>query len=171
MCKAFHRLHVHTLYNSSPETYVLLFDNAGPDSCCTKRSSHIQVWYPPLSVFTRNVHISVNFSLPPSTCCSLTTMFQILAVPSARCTYPHIHVWYLQQPRFERKRADRPTDKPTDYTITLRCACAARVTGVVLFFVCVCVCVYDYSRTIYRLRGDTNSFSATKARKLMWRFC
>ena len=26
---------------------------------------HIHVWYPPLSAFTRNVHISVNFSLPP----------------------------------------------------------------------------------------------------------
>ena len=41
-------------------------------------------------------------------------------MPSARCTYQHIHVWYLQQPRFERKRADRPTNRRT--TITLRCA-------------------------------------------------
>ena len=40
--------------------------------------------------------------------------FQTLAVPSARCTYPHINVWYLQQPWFERKRGYRETDRPTD---------------------------------------------------------
>ena len=34
---------------------------------------------------------------------------------SARCTYPHIHLWYLQQPRFERKRGNRHTERPTDY--------------------------------------------------------
>ena len=50
-------------------------------------------------------------------------LLQSLAVPSACCTYPHIHVWYLQQPRFERKRAekqthritDQLTERPTDY--------------------------------------------------------
>ena len=55
--------------------------------------------------------------------------------------------------------------------INPRRACAARVTVVVL---CVCVCV---STTILglqatrRLMSDTNSFSATRARKIMWQFC
>ena len=52
--------------------------------------------------------------------CSLTTTFQTLAVPSARCTYPHIHVWYLQYPPFERKRADKQTHKPTYLPSTYR---------------------------------------------------
>ena len=57
--------------------------------------------------------------------------------------------------------------------INPRRACAARVTVIVLC-VCVCVCV---STTILglqatmRLMSDTNSFSATRARKIMWRFC
>ena len=61
-----------------------------------------------------------------------------------------------------------------------RRACAARVTVVVLcvclsvcLFVCLFVCL---SATILvlqatrRLMDDTNSFSATRARKRMWRF-
>ena len=59
--------------------------------------------------------------------------------------------------------------------INPRRACAARVTVVVLC-VCVsaCVCV---STTILglqatrRLMSDTNRFSATRAGKIMWRFC
>ena len=56
---------------------------------------------------------------------------------------------------------------------------AARVTVVVLcvcLFVCLFVCLRLFSH--YRLRqptrwlmSDTNSFSATRARKIMWRFC
>ena len=71
------------------------------------------------------------------TCCSWTTPLHTLAVPSARCTYPHIRVWYLQQPRFERTCGNRDTNRPTDrptygptdrptnrpITTTLRCAC------------------------------------------------
>ena len=67
---------------------------------------------------------------------------------------------------------------PQDYTalevlddiINPRRACAARVTVVVLC-VCVSVCV---STTILglqatrRLMSDTNSFSATRERKIMW---
>ena len=54
-----------------------------------------------------------------------------------------------------------------------RRACVARVTVVVLC-VRVCVCV---STTILALQAtrqlmrDTNSFIATRARKLTWRFC
>ena len=57
--------------------------------------------------------------------------------------------------------------------INPRRACAARVTVVVLC-VCVSVCV---STTILaplatrRLMSDTNRFSATRAGKIMWRFC
>ena len=49
--------------------------------------------------------------------------------------------------------------------INPRRACAARVTVVVL-----CVCV---STTILALQAmsDNNSFSATRARKIMWQFC
>ena len=56
-----------------------------------------------------------------------------------------------------------------------RRACAARVTVVVLC-VCLSVCL-SVSTTILglqatrRLMSDTNSFSATRARKIMWRFC
>ena len=56
--------------------------------------------------------------------------------------------------------------------INPRRACAARVTVVVLC-VCLSVCL---STTILalqattRLMSDTNSFSATRARKIMWRF-
>ena len=96
------------LYNCCPETYILLFDNAAPDSYCAKRSSYL-----PTSTF--RIHLSqLNEKCTLYICCTLTTPLQTLAVPSARCTYPHIHVWYLPQSRFERKRADRPTDKPTD---------------------------------------------------------
>ena len=59
--------------------------------------------------------------------------------------------------------------------INPRRSCAARVTVVVLCVcVCVCVCV---STTILglqatrRLMSDTNSFSATRARKTTWRIC
>ena len=61
--------------------------------------------------------------------------------------------------------------------INPRRACAARVTVVVLCVcpsVCLSVCL---STTILglqatrRLMSDTNIFSATRARKLNWRFC
>ena len=71
--------------------------------------------------------------------------YSTLAVPSARCTYPYIHVWYLQQPPFERKRANkqthkptylptyRPTDRPTDYNNpSLR----MRTRGLIIYTVC-----------------------------------
>ena len=59
------------------------------------------------------------------------------------------------------------------YLVNPRRACAARVT-VVALCVCLSVCV---SATILglqatrRLMSDTNSFSATRAGKIMWRFC
>ena len=56
-----------------------------------------------------------------------------------------------------------------------RCACTAKVTVVVLCLsVCLSVCL---STTILALQAtrwlmsDTNGFSATRARKMMWRFC
>ena len=52
-------------------------------------------------------------------------------------------------------------------------ACAARVTVVVLcvcLFVCLSTTILALQAT-RRLLSDTNSFSATRARKLMWRFC
>ena len=49
-------------------------------------------------------------------------------MPSARCTYPHIHVWYLQQPRFERKRGNRYTHTHTHTHIYLFIY-SAKVTG------------------------------------------
>ena len=50
-----------------------------------------------------------------------------------------------------------------------RRACAARVTVVVL---CVCVSTTILGlQATRRLMSDTNSFSATRARKIMWRFC
>jgi len=63
--------------------------------------------------------------------------------------------------------------------INPRRACAARVT---VLGVCVCVCVFVcvsvcLSPLILSLQGpsrlisDTNDSSATRARKLMWRFC
>ena len=57
--------------------------------------------------------------------------------------------------------------------INPRCACAARVTVVVLC-VCLSVCL---STTILglqatrRLMSDTNIFSATRVRNTNWRFC
>ena len=57
MCKEVHRfLLMHTLYNSSLETYILLFDNAAPDSSCAKRSSHL-LKYPRLVSTTLRFHI------------------------------------------------------------------------------------------------------------------
>ena len=65
----------------------------------------------------------------------------------------------------------------SQFIINPRRACAARVTVVVLCVcvsVCLCVCV---STTILglqatrRLMSDTNRFSATRAGKIMWRFC
>ena len=56
---------------------------------------------------------------------------------------------------------------------------AARVTVVVLcvcLSVCLSVCLFLLSATILvlqatrRLMNDTDSFSATRARKIMWRF-
>ena len=56
-----------------------------------------------------------------------------------------------------------------------RRACAARVTVVVLCVcVSVCVCVSTTilgPRATMRLMSDTNRFSATRAGKIMWRFC
>ena len=57
------------------------------------------------------------------------------------------------------------------HIINPRCACAARVTVVVLC-VCVCVCTTILGlQATRRLMDDTNSFSATRARNIMWRFC
>ena len=56
-------------------------------------------------------------------------------------------------------------------------ACAARVTVVVLcvcLSVCVSVCLSTTILTLQatrQLMSDTKSFSATRARKVMWRFC
>ena len=50
------------------------------------------------------------------------------------------------------------------YTVVVLCVCVSRS---------VCLFVSDYSRTTgyrRRLMSDTNSFSATRARKRMWRF-
>ena len=58
------------------------------------------------------------------------------------------------------------------YIINPRRACAARVTVVVLC-VCLFVCLSETILALQatrRLMSDTNSFSATRARKLMWRF-
>ena len=61
------------------------------------------------------------------------------------------------------------------FIINPRRACAARVTVVVLCFcVSVCVCVSTTilaPRATRRLMSDTNRFSATRAGKIMWRFC
>ena len=56
--------------------------------------------------------------------------------------------------------------------INPRRACAARVTVVVLS-VCLSVCAHSILglQATRRLMSDTNSFSATRERKIMWRFC
>ena len=57
--------------------------------------------------------------------------------------------------------------------INPRRACAARVIVVVLC-VCLSVCLSTTMlalQTTRRLMNDTNSFSTTRARKKMWRFC
>ena len=63
--------------------------------------SHIHVWYPPLSAFTRNAHRI--FNLPP-----VNTLFFDNAAPDSCCakrplhvpTYPRLVSRYLPQPRF-----------------------------------------------------------------------
>ena len=57
--------------------------------------------------------------------------------------------------------------------INPRRACAVRVTVVVLC-VCLSVCLSTTILTLQatrRLMNDTNSFSAIRARKRIWRFC
>ena len=70
-------------------------------------------------------------------------------------------------------RIEKDCKKASKYThysiINPRCACAAKVTVVVL---CVCVSATILAlQATRRLMSDTNSFSATRARKIMWRFC
>ena len=52
--------------------------------------------------------------------------------------------------------------------INPRRACAARVTKVDVLSATILALALQATR---RLMSDANSFSATRARKLMWRFC
>ena len=80
---------------------------------------------------------------------------QTLAVPSAHCTYPHIHVWYLQQPRLERKRGyrqtvkltNRLTDRPTDYNNS---SLRMRARGLITI-----TCLMMHHDNHYMQRGDS----------------
>ena len=86
-------------------------------------------------------------------------------------------IWGLSPLTFDRTQAKLASLRVSSKVINPRRACAARVTVVVL---CVCpsvrlsVCL---STTILglqatrRLMSDTNIFSATRARKINWRFC
>ena len=42
---------------------------------------------------------------------------------------------------------------------------------VVVLSVCLSVCVFTTILALQATRSDTNSFSATRARKITWRFC
>ena len=54
--------------------------------------------------------------------------------------------------------------------INPRRACAARVTVVVCVSVCLSATILALQAT-RRLMSDASSFSATRAGKIMWRFC
>ena len=64
-------------------------------------------------------------------------------------------------------------EKKEKILVNPRRACAARVTVVVLcvcLFVCLSVTILALQAT-RRLMSDTNSYSATRVRKVIWRFC
>ena len=121
---------MHTLYNSSPETYVLLLDNAAPDSCCDKRSSY-------LPTYPRLISTTLSFHEKTSKHAVLRLRRSRLLLCRAPVAHTHISTFGIYSSHGWREnvgterptdRADRPTDRPTrQTTITLRCACAARV--------------------------------------------
>ena len=84
---------MHTLYNSSPETYVLLFDNAAPDSCCAKRSSYLPT-YPRLVSTALSFHEKCThqckFSPPP-----VNTLFFDYDVPDS-CTFTSNNISFIK---------------------------------------------------------------------------
>ena len=90
-----------------------------------------------------------------------------------RIKYLEIHVYGIQLYGTDTYTVTSGSGQCCLDLINPRRACAARVTVVVLC-VCLSVCLSTTilaPRATRRLMSDTNRFSATRAGKIMWRFC